>query len=291
VVVGSAVLLQPALAHAAPVPVQAWYMYGTSLSGLESAAYSHGCSFAQHHPGGTRVMTLDFGAARRIDASTWGALDFSGARFSNADILAALKSAADGHHNCYTGIGSTIIAYGNSNYHMSGAGMSTSDAWYAGYYQSYRAQQLSSYQQASGYNRQGAAAAGDMEPAWDGQLITKQLVNGDTAQGWALYYDYGSADGCPTSGSSGSCANGWTVGDVAYVSYHGAAVPLPEIYYSVNPDQWTVVRRGWDAAHSDPYTFWGTTGTTGVGLTPQAGWEALGARNPGLVLPELICFC
>jgi hypothetical protein len=118
------------------------------------------------------------------------ALDFSGVRFSNPDILAALEAAANGHHNCYTGIGNTIVSYGNSNHHMSGSGMTSSDAWYAGYYQSYRAQQLSKYQQASGYDRQSAAAASDMEPAWGGQLITKQLVNGDTAQGWALYFDW-----------------------------------------------------------------------------------------------------
>ena len=291
VVLGFALLAQPALAGAAPTPVQAWYMYGTTVSGLESAAYNHGCYFAQHHPGGSRLMTLDFGAARKLDAGTWGTVDFSGVRFSNSVILAGLEAAANGHHNCYAGTGSTIVSYGNSNYHMSASGMSTSDAWYAGYYQSYRAQQLFNYQQASGYNRQSAAAASDMEPAWDGQLITKQLVNGDTAHGWALYYDYGSADGCPSSGSSGSCSNGWDVGDVAYVSYKGAAVPLPEIYYTVNADQWTVVRRWWNTYSSGEYTFWGTTGTSGVGLTPQGGWDALSSRNSGLVLSELICFC
>src|SRR6266508_2436954 len=114
---------------APPQPVQAWYMYGTTLSGLESAAYSHACSFATNHPGGTRLLNLDFGAARQIDADTWGALDFSGVRFTNASILEAMKAAADGHHNCYTGVGSTIVAYGNSNYHMTGAGMTTTDAW------------------------------------------------------------------------------------------------------------------------------------------------------------------
>ena len=28
-------------AHAAPRPVQAWYMYGTTPSGLEAMAYNH----------------------------------------------------------------------------------------------------------------------------------------------------------------------------------------------------------------------------------------------------------
>ena len=87
----SAFFALPQLANAAPTPVAAWYMYGTTLSGLQSNAYSHGCSFAQHHPGGFRLLMLDFGAARKIDSNTWGALDFSGVRFSNPDILSALK--------------------------------------------------------------------------------------------------------------------------------------------------------------------------------------------------------
>lgn len=57
---------------------------------------------------------LDFGAARKVDANTWGAIDFSNTLFSNPSILSALKSAADGHHNYYVR-GSTIIACGNSN--------------------------------------------------------------------------------------------------------------------------------------------------------------------------------
>jgi hypothetical protein len=279
----------PQLAIAAPVSVPGWYMYGTSLSALKSNAKTHGKYFAQHHPGGYRVMLLDFGAARKIDSDTWGAIDFSGTLFNNSEILAALKSAADGHHEGYVNVGNTDILYGNSNYHMSNVGMSTSDAWYAGYYQSQRSEQLANYQISKGYSAQNSDAASDMELSWDGQLITKQLVNGDAAQGWALYYNYGSADGCPSSGSSGSCNNGWDVGDVGYVSYSHLAVPLPEIYYTVNADQWTVVRRWWDNNNPNDLYFWGTTATPGVGLTAAAGWNALNSRNSGRVFSELVC--
>ena len=184
-------------AAAAPAPVTAWYMYGSSASDLKSYAYARGCDFASAQPDASiRLLLLDFGAARQLDSSTWGAVDFSNTTFSNADILAALKRAADGYHNCHTR-GSVDIVYGTSNYHLSGSGMSTTDAWYAGYHQSERSQDLSDYQASKGYDSQTADAGGDMEPSWDGQLITKQLVNGDRGQGWALYYDYGSADGCP----------------------------------------------------------------------------------------------
>jgi hypothetical protein len=280
----------PAVAAAAPSPVTAWYVYGSSPGELASNAYAHGCSFARSQPGtGRRLMLLDFGAARRLSSGGWGTIDFSNATVANGDILAALKAAADGYHSCHVR-GSADILYGNSNYHMSSAGMSGTDAWYAGYHQSERSEDLADYQAFKGYDNETSDAASDMEPSWDGAPITKQLVNGDQAQGWALYYDFGSADGCPQSGSSdGACNNGWRVSDVGYVSYHGLALPLPEIYYSVNASQWTVVRKLWNA-NQGGYAFAGVTATTGVGLAPGAAWNTLGSLNSGLLDPEIVCF-
>jgi hypothetical protein len=279
-----------AAARAAPPPVTAWYMYGSSAGELKSYAYAHGCTFATTQPGTTlRVLLLDFGAARKLSSTTWGAIDFSNTTFSNADILAALKRAADGYHNCHVR-GAVDIAYGNSNYHMSNSGMSATDAWYAGWHQAERAENLFGYQTSQGYDSQTADAASDMEPSWDGPLITKQLVNGDQGQGWALYYDFGSADGCPQSGSGdGPCNNGWHISDVGYVSIHGLALPLPEIYYTANAKQWTVVRKWWNGSHGG-YFFAGVTGSAGVGLAPGAAWNTLASSNSGLVRPELVCF-
>ncbi len=280
-----------AAAAAAPAPVSAWYMYGSSASELRSYAYAHGCDFAKAQPDMTiRLLLLDFGAARKLDSSTWGAVDFSNTTFSNADILAALKRAADGYHNCHVK-GGVDIVYGTSNYHLSNSGMSNTDAWYAGYHQSERAEDLYDYQDSQGYSSQTSDAAGDMEPSWDGQLITKQLVNGDRAQGWAMYYNFGSADGCPQSGSSdGPCNNGWHASDVGYVSFHGLALPLPEIYYTVNANQWTVVRKWWNANQATDFFFGGVTASTGVGLTPASSWSTLNSLNSGLVDTQLACF-
>jgi len=280
----------PGAAAAAPSPVGAWYLYGSSPGELKSYAYARGCDFAKNQPGsGVRLLLLDFGAARKLDSSTWGSIDFSNTPVSNADILAALKGAADGYHNCHVR-GGVDILYGNSNYHMSGSGMSATDAWYAGYHQSERAKDLSDYQAAKGYDSQTSDAASDMEPSWDSASITKQLVNGDQGHGWALYYDFGSADGCPQSGSGdGPCNNGWHVSDVGYVSYHGLALPLPEIYYAANANQWTVVRKWWNGSQGG-YVFAGATAAHGVGLTPAGAWNALSSLNSGLVDPELVCF-
>jgi hypothetical protein len=280
----------PAVAAAAPSPVTASYVYGSSPGALASYAYARGCDFAKSQPGTRlRLLLLDFGAARKLGSSTWGAIDFSDATFSNADILAALERAADGYHNCHVR-GGVDIVYGNSNYHLSDSGMSSADAWYAGYHQSERAEDLSDYQRSKGYDSQTSDAASDMEPSWDGAPITKQLVNGDQGQGWALYYDFGSADGCPQSGSAdGPCNDGWHASDVGYVSFHGLALPLPEIYYTANANQWTVVRKWWNG-DQDGYFFAGVTASTGVGLTPASSWNALDSLNGGLVGSELVCF-
>ena len=127
---------------AAPSAVTAWYMYGSSLADLKSAAFNHSCDFAQAQPGtAIRVLLLDFGAARKLDSSTWGAVDFSNTTFANPEILAALKRAADGYHTCHIR-GGVDIAYGNTNYHLSTSGMSTTDASYAGFHQAERAEDL-----------------------------------------------------------------------------------------------------------------------------------------------------
>jgi hypothetical protein len=290
-VAAAGVLVAATLAAATPNPVTAWYVYGSSPDELRSNAYAHGCAFAQGQPGtNMRVLLLDFGAARKLDSSTWGAVDFSNTRFSNADILAALERAADGYHNCHVR-GSVDIVYGTSNFHLSSSGMSGSDAWWAGYHQSRRSEDLADYQTSNGYSSQTADAASDMEPSWESAAVTKQLVSGDEAQGWALYYDFGSADGCPQSGSAdAACNNGWHVSDVGYVSYGGLALPLPEIYYPANANQWTVVRKWWSANTRGGYIFLGVTASTGVGLTPAASWNALNSLNSGLVESELACF-
>ena len=120
-------------------------------------------------------------------------------------------------------------------------------------------------------------------------------MNGAQAHGWSAYYDFGSADGCPQSGSSdGPCNNGWRVSDVGYVSFHGLALPLPEIYYPANANQWTVVRKWWNA-NQGGYVFAGATATTGAGLAPASGVERAQrverrSRRPGArVLRLLTC--
>jgi hypothetical protein len=169
--------------------------------------------------------------------------------------------------------------------------MSPTDAYYAGYYQSMRSEELADYQASKDYSRQSAVIATDIEPSWDEVATSKRVIDGVYDQGWALQYNFGSADGCPATGNDGLCNNNWTVADLAYVSYAGATVPLPEIYYRVNADQWTVIRRWWDKNKPFDYYFFGTTAELASNvLTPAQGWDVLSSKNPNRVLSELVCF-
>ena len=173
----------PARALAAPPPVAAHYFYDGDVSSLKADAYNFGHAFAARHPGGNRLLLLDFGGARKLTADTYGAQSFHSGTvvFSNAQILSALESAADGVHNGYKGIGSTIVAYGNSNSNLTSHGMTAGDAWNAGWFQSQRASDLDSYQAAQGYNRQSAAIGQDQEPAFDRAPISRSLADGAAA--------------------------------------------------------------------------------------------------------------
>ena len=213
-------------------------MYGTTVAGLENTAQTDGCS-SPRTSRTTRPTSCSSTSAQRrsLPSGDYGAIDFSNTTFTNASILLALEKAADGYHNCHVK-GGVIIEYGNSNYHMSNAGMINADAWNAGYDQECRQPRTwRTIRSTTGTRARAPARRATWSRATTEQLITKQLVNGASAQGWAIYDDFGSVDGCPTSGSSnGPCNNGWDVSDVGYVSFHGLALPLPEIYYAVSAE-------------------------------------------------------
>jgi len=268
----------PALAASAPPVTYGHYMDATTASGLNTEAYNAGYSFAQGMPSGaTDYLILDFGCVWH-SGSTYGAEDFSGVAFQNSQILTALENASDGVHAGYK-TGAIIITYGNNN------SCPTSYANYklAGTYQELRASNLASFESSNGRVDQGVAAASDMEPAWDTFADTSGLVDGANSSGYGyLYLDYGSADGCPESGTGGDCYTGWDVHDVGYVSYEGEAVPAPEIYSSALADQWTVIRKNW----GNGYTFWAVLGSPAG--SAQSQWNDLNSLNSGLVGSDLI---
>ena len=296
-----------------PRPVPAWSVTARDAEHLRAQVANYARAFAKRQDDRRRLMLLHFGAVRTPDDATFGTAYrpvTSGelVYFPNSTVLRALKRAADAY-NERRRHGSATIAYGTTNYKLADPSgpflhMSPGDARAAGRDLAGVARDLGCYQRgtigggcptpASGhrYRHQRMALGGDIEMSWEHAKVSRGLVSGAAGRRGVRgrYYDYGTAGGCA---GGGGCRNGWSLGDVAYVSFEArAAVPLPEIYFR-NPDQaadWSRVQRHYNRTHPGkcPYRFAGVTGTPGVPLTPREGWARLKRQSCGRVGRELI---
>jgi hypothetical protein len=136
---------------------------------------------------------------------------------------------------------------------------------------------VASYAASKGYAAITVAGADDIEPGFGTFAAMQTWMPGYLASNLPLY-DYGSADGCPISGTdtaTSTCNNGWTVGDIDYVA--GGADPayvhaLPEIYYAVDGTQWAAIR----GAASPELNFAGAFSEVGSGTnSPADAWTDL----------------
>jgi hypothetical protein len=260
-------------------------MTARTISDLEAQAASDACEFARSQPDESRVLLMDFGKADKYQGR-YGAQLRLGAHFSNAQILDALKAAADTYSTplCYRR-GAVRLTYGNTN-NMPITTMSEKEVREAGHHQAFISRRLRLYERRRGYLQERVAVAGDIEPQWNLPGITKVLVDAAAAGGiGGPYLNYGAASECPPE--SRRCSNHWDFGDLGQVSFGGVKRPLPEIYRPVHAIQWTRVRRRWDRRHGHGHCFYGTTATPGFPLSPTRGWRRLAGRNP-CVTGELV---
>lgn len=136
--------------------------------------------------------------------------------------------------------------------------------------------------------------AADLEPSWNSTTNTCAWADGYAGvSGRPPYYDFGSADGCPTSGTrpgiDGTCNNGWRQSDVWYVSWGvSPAWPLPQIYNTTgaNARQWQQISLyGYYNQSGRTLYFPGEMtqyqacqqrgGCAGTDNTPSQGWQQL----------------
>jgi hypothetical protein len=88
----------------------------------------------------------------------------------------------------------------------------------------------------------------DIEPSFNGKTDTRAWVDGYDFAGNRGMYSLASADGCPLTGNgtaNGPCNNGWTQGDLLYVSWQvPAGLPLPQIYTNSGSQakQWRYIK-------------------------------------------------
>lgn len=93
---------------------------------------------------------------------------------------------------------------------------------------------------ADGYgSRVSVVGAIDAEPDYSSRYAINDWESGyENLSGAHLWYDYGSASGCPTSGTGG-CDNGWLQSDLQYLSWGAPpAYPFPEIYNDTMALEW-----------------------------------------------------
>jgi hypothetical protein len=223
-------------AHATPTkPHSAWSYYVLSTS--TTTAYNLGCnqgtSDSDNGYSGSLVF-LDFGG--QTDGRTGTEL-INGTVISNATVESLAEQFADGYYICTgsdtTSILTLAIGTNNSYYGVDTAGGET---W---------ADDVNAVSTWVSDNIGQVVVWGgdDIEPSWSSESAAIDWSNGFADVSDSLYLNYGSADGCPESSyDNGACNNGWDQYDVWYVSYGSPpAVTAPQIYYSANALQWTMI--------------------------------------------------
>ena len=231
-------ILVPASPSAAtpPKPPTDWSWYALSYS--PSWAYNTGCSQGEYdasHNSADSVVVLDFGGQTSGNTGTY--LPKNGTYITYAQAESMTEQFARGYYVC-TGSDTTSILYlsmGTNNYRYLGSSYGTAwgnvvDATAAWVIGQHLAGQVALW------------GANDIEPMWSSWSEAFAWASAYDAASPSLYIDFGSADGCPQtyySSAGNTCANGWDQHAEWWVGWGvSAAVPLPQIYYVSQSNQW-----------------------------------------------------
>jgi hypothetical protein len=191
-----------------------------------------GCGAAKR--GATGVVILDFGKPS-YNGHTYGTILFSGAFAGNKEITRAMAAYAHGYVRCLPkGSDDRIaLARGTSNYHPS-----VPSVYKAGRKWARETMALQRTLRARGLDSHvTAAAADDVEPAWDPSFRrTRDFYRGyaDSHVGHALY-NYGSLDGGIVSGYWNAHQAFYVTGGMRY------ARAIPEIYNRMMAREWAAL--------------------------------------------------
>jgi probable HAF family extracellular repeat protein len=175
--------------------------------------YNLGCGQTKQ----SGVTMLDFGAPASDSAGTYGATIFrtDGSFATTSGIETGVKAFLNGYYACHgLSHGMMTVAVGTSNFGNQ-VTCAHGEAWGT------MIGNLNSYLISLGYvDRLQVVGASDMELKWNSPSITKTWANCYATTAPVGYYNYGDANGCPTTGF-GSCYTGWTVDDVWEISFGG----------------------------------------------------------------------
>jgi hypothetical protein len=207
-----------------------------------------GCSAAKR--GATGVIILDFGKPS-YNGHTYGTILFSGAFAGNKEITRAMIGYARGYVRCLPRGSSDHIhlARGTSNYHPS-----VPNVYKAGRKWARETMQLQRALRAAHFDSHvTAAAADDVEPAWDPSFWrTRQFYHGyaDSRVGHPLY-NYGSLDGGIVTGYWNAHQAFYVTGGMRY------ARAIPEIYNRAMAREWAALAQVAQHRYHRPVKFAG----------------------------------
>ncbi len=285
-------------AQTKPPTTTSWYVYITSDESdqtFKDWMYNTGYAAGQNDLAlagtQTSLAILDFGQPWDVNgvSGTWSFNGTYGRFLSTSLILEGLEQYALGY---YYGTGSDVastmkVVAGTNNY-GSKSTYAHGQAW---------AQMVKDFgtwlSQNSAGSQVSARGGDDIEPGYSTPTGAASWVNG-YASIWAspyYLYNYGAANGCPTSGTTSMaapCNSGWTQEDVEYVSWGASpAWPFPEIYNTAgsNAKQWQQISLYAYLAHGGRMTVLGPLsesqacaqrgGCTGINNTPDQAWSQM----------------
>jgi hypothetical protein len=194
----------------------------------------------------TQLVLLNFGDPGWNSAGTFGAWDNGlGGFVSNAAIEADVKTYMQGFWDCTVAGSKSFldVAPGVTNH---GSGINSANDRALGVAWGAMVKDLNSWISSKGYTTQlSGRGAADFEPGYGAPAHALAWAAGFGSSG-AIYYDFGSADGCPPYGP---CDNGWTQAVEYQLAWGNAtALAVPQIYNSAMAQEWASIS-AWGAAH------------------------------------------
>lgn len=251
---------------APPPPTISYYI----VEGTPTQAYNAGCALGRRDRdlAGAQngIVILDFGRPAVLQTtagSVYGTTLFDESFAAPARIIEATTKVGEGYWVCSgNDLSSKVtIAIGTNNKPLSGGNMAAHGAAWARI-----VNDTQTFLAHSPYKQQvRAVGASDMELGYNTPAQTRAWVDGyDTVNNWPLY-NFGDAQGCPTSGNGTvnqacqSTISGWTQNDVWHISWNGPVQPIPQMYATsgVNARQWYQIALFSLVSHQQPMYFGG----------------------------------
>jgi hypothetical protein len=248
-----------------------FYMHSASTSEARTLGCNQAHAQASHKTSGTVV--LDFGGQW---SNGGGTEMINTVLISNGRIEAVTEAFSAGFKSCI-GKSKTILhlGIGTNNSIQSSVTYANGRTW------AHVVAAIQSYNKSKKYYPQVLMyGANDIEPSWSSASAAIAWVKGFASVPGYHYFDFGSADGCPTDSSNNTilCNNGWNQYDVWYVSWGAQpALATPEIYNQAMADQWAMLSLYGAQHQGGRIVIWGPWDESDLAsdFTATQAWDAL----------------